>query len=140
VKAKKHLPFPFILDELDPLRPVIKNVSGFTYVYVGDTLLCALRDNQKQPGTNGLWLFTEAEHLQSLAKDFPDLPKRQFWRSGKKSWIILASRLPCFEEYALKACELMLNGDRRIGRVTRGALTISKPYAGSTGHKNSLIW
>jgi hypothetical protein len=44
------------------------------------------------------------------------------WRSGKKAWVVLASRLEDFEEYAFTACELVLKGDQRIGRLTRGEM------------------
>ena len=66
-----------------------------------------------------MWLFTTAEHIDSLMKEFPDLSRRQVWRSGKNCWVVLAARLECFEEYAFKACELILNGDPRIGRLSR---------------------
>ena len=118
--VKKQRPFPFVIDELDSLRPTIKRMFGFTHVYLEDKLLFSLRDNPKQPGTNGLWLYTTTEHVESLAKEFPHLPRRQLWRSKKNAWIILASRLEDFEEYAFKACELILNGDKRIGRISRG--------------------
>jgi len=101
---------------------------GFTYVYLDDRLLCSLRDGARQTGSNGMWLFTTSEHLESLAREFPNLSKRQLWRSGKNAWIVLASRLEDFEEYAFKACELILNGDRRIGRVTRGAAQTAERY------------
>jgi hypothetical protein len=94
---------------------------GFTYVYLDHKLLFSLRDSVMRPGTNGIWIYTSAEHLDSLAREFPQLPRRQLWRSGKNGWVVLASRLEDFEEFAFKACELALNGDRRIGRVTRGA-------------------
>lgn len=119
--VKGQVPFPFILEELVPLRPTIKRMFGFTHIYLDDKLLCSLRSSVKQTGTNGMWLYTTTEHVDSLAKEFPDLSRRQLWRSGKNAWIVLASRLADFEEYAFKACELMLKGDRRIGRVTRGA-------------------
>jgi len=114
-------PFPFVLAELEPLRPIVKSVFGFTHVYLADRLLCSLRDHPKQKGTNGLWLYTTTEHIESLAREFPDLSRRQLWRSGKNAWIVLASRLENFEEYAFRACELILNGDKRIGKVTRGS-------------------
>jgi len=117
---RTHQPFPFVLEELEPIRPTIKRMFGFTYVYLDETLLCALRNSGKQPGSNGVWLFTTTEHAESLGREFPELSRRYFWRSGKNAWIILASRLEHFEEYAYRACELMLNGDRRIGRITRG--------------------
>ena len=117
----KTEPFPFVLEELSPLRPTIKHMFGFTSIYLGEKLLCSLRESVKQPGSNGMWLYTTKEHLESLAREFPDLPKRQLWRSRNtdKAWIILASRLEGFEEFAFKACELILRGDQRIGRLKR---------------------
>lgn len=124
--SKRRLPFDFVIEELTALRPTVKSAFGFTYVYLDDSLLFTLRDNVKQPATNGMWLFTSSEHVESLAKEFPDLSRRQVWRSGKNCWIVLASKLEHFEEYAYKACELILKGDRRIGRLTRGVRTSSK--------------
>lgn len=116
---KNNFPFPFVLDELMPIRPTIKRAFGFVYLYLDEVLLCGLRDSAKRPGSNGIWLFTTTEHLESLSREFPNLPRRCLWRSGKNAWIVLASRLEYFEEYAFKTCELILNGDRRIGRLSR---------------------
>jgi len=118
---KRRDPFPFVLEELSPIRPTIKRMFGFTSVYLDEKLLCSLRDSVKQPGSNGMWLYTTTEHVDSLAREFPELPKRQLWRSrcGDKAWVVLASRLGSFEEYAFKACELILKGDQRIGRLSR---------------------
>lgn len=112
--------FEFVLDELWPLRPSIKNAFGFTFVYIGEQLVLGLRDSAKLPSTNGVWLFTSVEFLDSLKREFPSLPRQYFWKSDKKAWLILAAKLEQFEEHAYKACELILNGDRRIGRMTRG--------------------
>ena len=120
--AKTQVPFPFVLEELVSIRPTIKRMFGFTYVYLDEKLLFLLRDSVKQSGSNGLWLYTTAEHIDSLSKEFPQLPRRQLWRSGKNAWVVLASRLEDFEEYAFRACELILKGDQRIGRVTRGGV------------------
>jgi hypothetical protein len=117
--VKKQPPFPFVLEELVSLRPTIKRMFGFTHVYLEDRLLFSLRDSPKQPGTNGIWLYTTTEHVESLAKEFSHLPRRQLWRSKKNAWVILASTLEDFEEYAFKACELILTGDNRIGRISR---------------------
>lgn len=113
------LPFAFVVDELMPLRPTIRRVFGFTYLYVGDVLVCALRDNVNKPGSNGMWLFTTRDHVDQLGAEFPELPKRYLWRS-KDAWVILPSKLEEFENYAFKACEMIINGDRRIGRLSRG--------------------
>lgn len=121
--AQRQTPFQFVLDELLPLRPVIKQMFGFTYAYLDERLLLSLRDSIKQPQYNGVWLYTQAEHIESLRREFPLLPRRCFWKSVKSGdgWVILSARLEDFEEYAFKACELILRGDRRIGRVTRRA-------------------
>lgn len=116
---RRPLPFPFIIDELESLRPTVRGVFGFTHVYLEDKLLFSLRDADTRTSSNGMWLYTTTEHADSLANEFPDLPRRQIWRSGKKAWVILASRLGDFEENALRACELILSGDRRIGRVSQ---------------------
>jgi hypothetical protein len=55
--------------------------------------------------------------------------------------VILASKLENFEEYAYTACELILRGDRRIGRVTRGGRgTAEAEGEGETGEWESGEW
>jgi len=119
LKSKEAIPFPFILDELISIRPTVKHMFGFTYVYLEDKLLFSLRKSSKPRSSNGMWLFTTTEHLDGLGDEFPQLSKRYRWRSGKNGWVILPLKHADFEEYAFKACELILSGDRRIGRVTR---------------------
>ena len=117
------LPFAFVVDELMPLRPTIRRAFGFTYLYVGELLLCALRDSVKKPASNGMWLFTTRDHVDQLGSEFPELPKRYLWRSKDNAWVILPSKLEEFENYAFKACEMIINGDRRIGRLSRSKHT-----------------
>ena len=83
--ARSAVPFPFVLDELESLRPTVKKVFGFTHVYLGEKLLFSLRDATTQGGTNGMWLYTTTDQADSLAAEFPELPRRQIWRSGKKA-------------------------------------------------------
>ncbi len=127
LKPANSIPFPFILDELSPLRLTVKRVFGFTYLYFGDILLCALRNSHQRPNSNGLWLFTTREHVDALGAEFPGLSRRQLWRSGNNAWVILPSTLEQFEEYAFKACELILSRDQRIGRLSRGKIRQSQP-------------
>jgi len=135
---RTSLPYPFFLDELMPLRLTVKRVFGFTYLYLDEVLLCGLRDSVNKPASNGIWLFTTTEHVESLAHEFPDLPRRCLWRSGKNAWIILASSLEYFEEYAFKTCELILNGDRRIGRLSR-AKSVPTHQKNILGHKSPPV-
>ena len=124
VHTKRQAPFQFVLDELQPIRPALRRMFGFTHVYLDEKLLLSLRESVKQPQYNGVWLYTQVEHIESLRREFPQLPRRYFWRSAKSGsgWVLLASVLEDFEEYAFRACELILRGDQRIGRVTRRAM------------------
>jgi hypothetical protein len=121
LSAKRPSPHQFVLDELHEIRPIVRQMFGFTYVYLDEKLLLSLRESLKQPQYNGVWLYTEAEHIESLRREFPELPRRCFWKSVKSGsgWVILSSKLEDFEEHVFRACELILRGDQRIGRVTR---------------------
>src|SRR5262245_59988580 len=125
-RSKKSVPFQFVLDELTPLRPVVKQMFGFTYLYLDETLLFGIREQIDRPNTNGIWIFTDADHLESLRREFPLLSRRNFWKSGNKGWVVLSSKNENFEEYAYRACELALRGDRRLGRVTRAGRSAGK--------------
>jgi hypothetical protein len=118
---RKQSRFQFVLDELLPLRPTIRRMFGFTFVYLDEKLLLSLRDSVKQPQYNGVWFYTEAEHIESLRREFPELPRRSFWKSAKSGsgWVIFAAELDEFEEHVFRACELILRGDQRFGRVSR---------------------
>ncbi|HKZ80788.1 MAG TPA: hypothetical protein VJ124_21120 [Pyrinomonadaceae bacterium] len=120
--TRRRMPFPFVLEELLPVRPTVKQMFGFTHIYLDERLVCSLRDSAKQPATNGMWVYTTVDQIESLSKEFPELPRRNLWRSGRNGWVIISSRLELFEEYAFRACELILRGDRRVGRITRGRL------------------
>jgi len=60
--AKKRLPFQFVLDELLAIRPDVRQVFGFTHVYLDQMLLLSLRDNPNQPRFNGVWIYTQSEY------------------------------------------------------------------------------
>ena len=60
-----------------------------------------------------------ARRVGCNGREFDMLPKRNLWRSGKNAWVVLAARLPGFEEWVFRVSELIRDGDRRIGRVSR---------------------
>ena len=109
--------FEFALDELQPMRPTVKQMFGFSYVFVGDKLMLLFRNRTNQSQFNGVWVATVAEHFESLQKEFPVSPS---WLVGfaKKQWLLIPLTAQGFEEYSVKACELILGGDVRLGRVS----------------------
>ena len=76
-----------------------------------------LRDKNSKTEDNGVWLATTEEHHESLRCEFPHM--RSIGVLGKKvtGWQILPADAPDFEETALHACELILGGDPRIGKI-----------------------
>jgi hypothetical protein len=91
-----------------------------------------LRDKRDKTADNGVWLATTEEHHESLRREFPNM--RSIGVLGRKvtGWQVLPAEAPDFEEAALRACELILAGDRRIGKIP-GARRIS----GSVGRKSA---
>jgi len=98
---------------------------GCLAIYVEDKIVLILRDknrdknkDQSDPtADNGVWLATTEEHHQSLRQEFPNM--RSIKVLGKKvtGWQVLPADAEDFEEAALRACELVLAGDPRIGKV-----------------------
>ena len=101
---------------------------GCLAVYVGEKIVLILRDKPNYTDDNGVWLATRKEHHESLRREFPNMRSIRVLGSDVTSWQILPVDAPDFEEAALRACELILAGDARIGKLP-GARRASAPRA-----------
>ena len=55
-KLKQKPPHAFVSEALAPLNPEVRRMfSGFA-VYLGDRIVCMLREHKKSPRDNGVWL------------------------------------------------------------------------------------
>ena len=55
---RRTAPYAFIIEALAPLEPEVRPMfSGFA-VYVGEKIVLMLRESQKQPEDNGVWLVS----------------------------------------------------------------------------------
>ena len=117
VKQRKPAPHEFVLDAIAALSPRTRPMFGCLAVYVQNKIVLILRDKPDQTADNGVWLATTEEHHQSLRREFPTM--RSIKVLGKKvtGWQVLPSDAEDFEEAALRACDLVLAGDPRIGKV-----------------------
>jgi hypothetical protein len=117
VKKRKAVPFEFVLEALAPLEPRTNPMFGCLAVYVGEKIVVILRDRPKYPKDNGVWLATTQEHHQTLRAEFPTM--RSVGLLGKKitGWQVLPSDAADFEAAAIRACELIIAGDPRIGKI-----------------------
>ena len=119
IKKRKIVPHEFVLEALADLSPRTNPMFGCLAVYVADKIVLILRDRSSNTADNGVWLATTEEHHESLRHEFPNM--RSIRLVGKKitGWQVLPVDAPDFEESALRACELILNGDPRIGKVPK---------------------
>jgi hypothetical protein len=110
-------PHEFVLDALTAAKPTTRPMFGCLAVYVGKKIVGVLRDRADHSEDNGLWLATTKEHHESLRREFPRLRSIGVLGKNVTGWQILPADAPDFEESALRACELILAGDRRIGKL-----------------------
>jgi hypothetical protein len=122
VKPKQKPPYAFVLEALAPLDPEVRRMfSGFA-VYIGDRIVCMLRDHLRSPQDNGLWLvLSETTHPadRQLRRELPSLRAIEMLGSKIGHWLLLPSDGPDFEKEALHACDLVRRHDPRLGRVPK---------------------
>lgn len=116
--ARRPIPHAFVLDALTPCSPTTRSMFGCLAVYVGDRIVLFLRDKPASPADNGLWLATTLEHHDSLRREFPNMRSIQVLSKEEVTgWQVLPIDAPDFEESALRACELIVRRDPRIGKI-----------------------
>jgi hypothetical protein len=121
-KPKQKPPHSFVLEALAPLRPEVRRMfSGFA-VYIGDLIVCMLRDHPKSPQDNGLWLVLAEGTYPSdraLKQEFPSLRPIELLGGKIGHWLLIPSDGVDFEAEALHACDLLLKHDPRLGRIPK---------------------
>ena len=126
MKPRKSVPHEFVLDALASISPWTRPMFGCTAIYVGEKIVLILRQKTTHERDNGVLLPTTREHHESLRQDFPNMRSVEFFGEPVSNWQILPVDAPDFEESALRACELVIAGDPRIGRVPKKKKRSSK--------------
>jgi hypothetical protein len=121
LKYANKVPYNFVLDYLTGVDIVIKPMFGFYGLYTGGKLVLALIKREKplirrekEPLQKGVYIATVVGHVESLRNEFP-AADFEMLKEGK-IWIFVSETLAEFEEYVVRACEMISAGDRRIGR------------------------
>ena len=91
---------------------------GGVIVYIGEKMTLFLYDREKLPGFKGVSLATTPEQYLSLAQEFSSTRAAEPKKIGEHPWLHIPVGAADFEEQVLKACELILKGDPRIGRAS----------------------
>lgn len=116
-KQRKVVPHEFVLDAIAPRLPWTHPMFGCLAVYVEDKIVLILRDKREETADNGVWLATTEEYHESLRREFPNMRSIQVFGKEVTGWQVLPADAPDFEEAALRACELIVARDARIGKV-----------------------
>jgi hypothetical protein len=116
-KQRKAVPHQFVLDAIAALLPTTRPMFGCLAVYVADKIVLILRDKRDAAADDGVWLATTEEHHDSLRREFPNMRSIHVLGEGVTGWQVLPVDAADFEEAALRACQLILARDPRIGKV-----------------------
>jgi len=118
ISRRKAVPHEFVLDAIASLSPHTRPMFGCLAVYVGEKIVFVLRDKRdKTEADNGVWLATTQEHHESLRREFPNMRSIKVLGKEVTGWQVLPSDASDFEQAALRACDLVLAHDSRIGKI-----------------------
>src|SRR6201986_87046 len=79
----KVMPFDFVLDYL-PKHILVKPMFGMYYIYLNKKLMLMLREADKEPEMNGIWVSTHKKHHQSLEEEIRGLTEYVMYDGDKK--------------------------------------------------------
>jgi hypothetical protein len=126
VKKRKAVPYEFVLDAIAEIPVETRSMFGCLAIYLADKIVLILRDRENGTADNGVWLATTEEHHESLCREFPNMRSIQLFGKEKTGWQILPVDAPDFEQAALRACELVIARDPRIGKVPKSKAATRK--------------
>ena len=110
---------------------------GCLAIYVQDKIVLILREKPTYPADNGVWLATTEDHHDSLRAEFPQMRSIQLLGKKITGWQVLRSDAEDFEESALRACDLVLSHDPRIGKIPGGKRSAKSKTAKSANSTRS---
>jgi len=132
IRPKKPIPHPFVLEAIADVVTHTKPMFGCLGVYVNEKIVFILRDKGDGGADNGVWLATTAEYHESLRREFPNMRSIAVLGHEVSHWQVLPADSPDFEESALRACDLVLARDPRIGKVPKSRGRKSKAVRQTT--------
>jgi hypothetical protein len=118
-KKRKATPYEFVLEALAEIPTHTRSMFGCLAIYLADKIVLILRDRKDGTSDNGVWLATTGEHHASLRREFPNMRSIQLFGREETGWQVLPVDAPDFEQAALRACELIIARDPRIGKIPK---------------------
>ncbi|HEX3770467.1 MAG TPA: hypothetical protein VHV30_06370 [Polyangiaceae bacterium] len=134
------MPFAFVFDAVADAGAYTKRFFGCTAIYLGEKIVFVLRDKADAVADNGVWIATTREHHEALRPELPSMRSIGVFGADRDTgWQVLPADDDGFEEQAMRACELALAGDPRIGKVPkkRRASTAPATRSGAPAARSS---
>ena len=123
IKKINSIAFPFVLDLLSGPDYYVKPMFGCHAIYKDEKILIILRNKNDSISadkeSNGVWIATEFDHHDSLIQIFPCLRDIKILspKGNKTAWQMIPSSADSFEEDVALLCQMILKGDKRIGKI-----------------------
>ncbi len=124
-----NIPFEFVLDYLSGKEVIIKPMFGCFLLYIDNKIYFFLRDRNDRKELNGVWVaLSRPSDYKSLAKELPSINQDKKFdeykdKNSNNKWLLLSAFDDEFESLVIKACDLVLSNDKRIGKFTKGSLS-----------------
>jgi hypothetical protein len=110
------IPYDFVLQMLYPFKTTKRKMLGGYALYANKKLLMLLRESVTSPEFNGVFVATVPEFFKEL-QDEIHTSRMEFDLDGsRESWIFISEDLDDFKTKVQKACELIKQGDERMGK------------------------
>lgn len=110
-------PYQFFLDLLYPLELRHKKMFGVDAYYLDDKMIVALREKEKNPVDNGIWIATKKEHHQKLKQQLTSV--KNIETIGIKAWLMLPAESDYFERDSRILAELIHTHSPLIGTLPK---------------------
>lgn len=120
-KKRKPAPHEFVLDAIASLSPYTHPMFGCLPVYLKDKIVLFYASKPQAPRITEYGSLPRRNTLPR--QPTPGIPQLAVYSDLGKSvtgWQVLPADAPDFESAALRACELVLAEDPRIGKVPEG--------------------
>ena len=119
MKIPQKIAFDFVIEQLYSRHPQVKPMFGSHGMYIDNKIICILRERDSYPNDNGIWIASPSENHESLKELIPVLRKIEMFGENAGDWLLIPAEDDDFETYANTFCRLVLQGDPRIGKVSK---------------------
>ena len=134
IKNRTKIAHIFVLETIEESvssnRIEVKPMFGSHSIYIDGKIMCTLRHRPKSPRDNGIWIVMSSDLFDEVKKELPSLRSIDIFKDlggeGFKAWANIPEEGDDFESEALQLCQMVIEGDPRIGKFPQSKLRATK--------------